>query len=68
MVTLLPTILIAFMCEDFRPITVLSTLFKLYESALFELRLAFDPDIFDRLRWSQFGFRRATKLPKQFMF
>ena len=62
LVTLLPKVSDAARCKDFRPVSVLPVLFKLYEKWLLCISLNLDPDLFARLPAEHHGFRPGFQI------
>jgi hypothetical protein len=57
LVSLLPKTPLASQVKDFRPITVLSVLYKLYEKVLLQWAINFDPDLWHKIGPEHHGFR-----------
>ena len=60
LVTLLPKVSNACKAKDFRPITVLSTIYKVYEKLLFHWSMEFETDLFGKLPVFHHGFRSVV--------
>ncbi len=62
LVTLIPKVSRATSCKDFRPISVLPVLFKIYEKWLIKISMNFDADLLNRLPPEHHGFRPGYQI------